>query len=457
MAKTTKKSVFFCKECGYESSKWLGQCPSCKAWDSFTEERVSQVKGHDSYILKKNTKPLKLSQVNIENQERTLTNIGELDRVLGGGIVAGSMILVGGDPGIGKSTLLLQMCRNLSEGGKSVLYVSGEESARQIKMRADRLPAFNNEMLILSETDIEVVVSHINDIKPDVVIIDSIQTMLSTELGQAPGSVAQIREATGVFLKLAKTLPVSIFLVGHVTKEGVVAGPRVLEHMVDTVLYFENESGAAYRFLRAVKNRFGSTNEVGVFEMQGDGLHEVKNASEYMLAGRPEGEAGSVVSCSLEGTRPILVEIQALCARTSFNLPRRTATGTDFNRLNLLLAVIEKRIGIYVGELDVYINIAGGLRITEPAMDLAIIGAIISSCKDKEVDKKTIMFGEVGLVGEIRAVNMAEKRVSEAAKLGFSLCIMPQVNIDSLMLEKSELKDMKLVGISNVKELFRLL
>ncbi len=459
MAKSKGKSVFFCKECGYESSKWMGQCPVCKAWDSFAEEKIvksSSSVGLKSGIIDKNV-PLKLSEVIFENQERTKTNIEELDRVLGGGIVTGSMVLVGGDPGIGKSTLLLQMCRNLVISDKKVLYVSGEESVKQIKMRADRLEPFNNELLLLSETDLEVVVDAITSVKPDVVIIDSIQTMLSSELGQAPGSISQIREATGVLLKLAKTLPVSIFIVGHVTKEGLVAGPRVLEHMVDTVLYFESDNGAAYRFLRAVKNRFGSTNEIGVFEMCGDGLHEVANPSEYMLSGKPDNEAGSVVACSLEGTRPILVEVQALICRTTFNLPRRTAAGTDYNRVNLLMAVIEKRIGIHMGECDAYVNVAGGMRINEPAMDIAIVASILSSYKNSVIDEKTICFGEVGLVGEVRAVNMAEQRVIEAAKLGFKVCILPKVNMDTLNIKKSTIKDLKLIGISNIRELYSLM
>ena len=373
-------------------------------------------------------KPSKLSEVSALEEERVLTGIGELDRVLGGGIVAGSLVLVGGDPGIGKSTLLLQTCQRLVAIGKKVLYVSGEESVKQIKMRADRLGTFEQELLLLSETNLDFVVEIITSLKPDVVIIDSIQTMYREEIGSAPGSVGQIRETTGVLMRLAKELAVSIFVVGHVTKEGVVAGPRVLEHMVDTVLYFEGDGSASYRFLRGVKNRFGSTNEIGVFEMRGSGLVEVVNPSEYMLQGKPENEPGSVVACSMEGTRPILIEVQALVCRTNFNMPRRTAAGTDYNRVNLLMAVIEKRLGLRLGDCDAYINVAGGMRINEPALDLGIVAALLSSYRNQALDSGTICFGEVGLVGEVRAVNMAEQRVLEAAKLGFQRCILPEVN-----------------------------
>ena len=379
--------------------------------------------------------------------------IGELDRVLGGGIVTGSLVLVGGDPGIGKSTLLLQMCKQLAEAGKDVLYVSGEESVKQIKMRADRLGTFQKELFLLSETDLDIVTEVIGRKKPEIVIIDSIQTMYREEIGSAPGSVSQVRETTSTLMRLAKSLPVSIFIVGHVTKEGVVAGPRVLEHMVDTVLYFEGDGGASYRFLRGVKNRFGSTDEIGVFEMRGNGLVEVPNPSEYMLAGKPKQAPGSIVVCSIEGTRPILIEVQALVCQTNFNMPRRTSTGTDYNRVNLLMAVIEKRMGVRMGDCDAYINVAGGMRIHEPALDLGIILALLTSYRNQSLDDETICFGEVGLAGEVRAVNMAEQRVLEAAKLGFKRCILPKVNCRQLALTKEQTRGLELVGIESIHEL----
>ena len=459
MAKS-KKTTFFCKECGYESPKWLGQCPGCHQWDVFIEAPLAASVpgvGKAVAVKSKNHVPSRLSEVRSDEEERIMTGIGELDRVLGGGIVAGSLVLVGGDPGIGKSTLLLQMCRLLSDAGKKVVYVSGEESPRQIKMRAERLGEFKKDLLILCETDLDIVSDAIEAEKPDVVIIDSIQTMYREEVGSAPGSVGQVREATSILMRMAKSLPVSIFIVGHVTKEGIVAGPRVLEHMVDTVLYFEGDGGASYRFLRGVKNRFGSTDEIGVFEMRGDGLREVLNPSEYMLQGKPENEPGSVVACSIEGTRPILVEVQALVCQTNFNLPRRTSAGTDYNRVNLLMAVIEKRLGIRMGDCDAYINVAGGMRINEPALDLGIVAALLSSYKNQALDSRTICFGEVGLVGEIRAVNFAEQRVIEAAKLGFRRCIMPKVNAKTLQIDKSVLNGMEIVGIKSVYELLEVM
>ena len=456
MAKSKKKTVFFCKQCGYESSKWLGQCPGCHEWDSFVEEPVAKaVPGVSGTVsaTKKDAVPTLLSNVTTDDENRISTKISEMDRVLGGGIVVGSLVLVGGDPGIGKSTLLLQMCRNLSDEGKKVLYVSGEESLRQIKMRAERLGTFSRDISILCETDLDIISNSITDMMPDVVIIDSIQTMYREDVGSAPGSVSQVREATSILMRIAKGLHITVFIVGHVTKEGVVAGPRVLEHMVDTVLYFEGDGGASFRFLRGVKNRFGSTNEIGVFEMRADGLREVLNPSEYMLQGKPENEAGSVVACSIEGTRPILVEVQALVCRTNFKMPRRTSAGTDYNRVNLLLAVMEKRIGLHLGDCDAYINVAGGMRINEPALDMGIVLAVLSSYKNIAIDSKTICFGEVGLVGEVRAVNQAEQRVLEAAKLGFDRCIMPKVNCESLSIDSSQLKGMKLVGVKSIYEL----
>lgn len=453
MAKGKQKTTFFCKECGFESPKWLGQCPGCKEWDSFVEEPVVKTAADRSVTVTEHREPSKLSEIVTNDEVRTLTGIGELDRVLGGGIVTGSLVLVGGDPGIGKSTLLLQMCKQLAEAGKDVLYVSGEESVKQIKMRADRLGTFQKELFLLSETDLDIVTEVIGRKKPEIVIIDSIQTMYREEIGSAPGSVSQVRETTSTLMRLAKSLPVSIFIVGHVTKEGVVAGPRVLEHMVDTVLYFEGDGGASYRFLRGVKNRFGSTDEIGVFEMRGNGLVEVPNPSEYMLAGKPKQAPGSIVVCSIEGTRPILIEVQALVCQTNFNMPRRTSTGTDYNRVNLLMAVIEKRMGVRMGDCDAYINVAGGMRIHEPALDLGIILALLTSYRNQSLDDETICFGEVGLAGEVRAVNMAEQRVLEAAKLGFKRCILPKVNCRQLALTKEQTRGLELVGIESIHEL----
>ncbi len=445
------KTVFFCKECGYESAKWLGQCPGCKEWDTFTEEPVLK-KNSKSSSIKNIREPELLANIKTETELRLCSGIEELDRVLGGGIVKGSLVLVGGDPGIGKSTLLLQMCREIVNKAKKVLYISGEESLSQIKMRAERLGVFNGELLLLCETDLDLIEDSIRKYSPDIVVIDSIQTMFKEAVTSAPGSVSQVREATSALMHIAKGLGITVFIIGHVTKEGVVAGPRVLEHMVDTVLYFEGDNFATYRVLRAVKNRFGSTNEIGVFEMQGSGLVEVKNPSEFMLKGRPEGESGSVVAASLEGTRPILVEVQALISRTNFNMPRRTAAGTDYNRVNLLMAVLEKRAGIQLSDCDAYVNVAGGMRITEPALDLAVTTAILSSFRNIAIDSKTVIFGEVGLTGEIRAVNMADHRVAEAAKMGFEVCILPQANKEHL-----KTPGIKLIGVKNIQEVISFL
>ena len=448
-----KNTVFFCQNCGYESAKWMGQCPGCREWNTFVEEQVVTGQGKSSRMktvtgFSEKNKPAKLSEVSIEKEDRISTGIGELDRVLGGGIVAGSLTLVGGDPGIGKSTLLLQVCRNLAGDGREVLYVSGEESLKQIKLRANRIGTFSDHLKLLCETDLESIEETIRRSKPEVVIIDSIQTMFHGEISAAPGSISQVREATGLFLQLAKGLGVSIFIVGHVTKEGTVAGPRVLEHMVDTVLYFEGDRHASYRLLRGVKNRFGSTNEIGVFEMEAEGLREVLNPSEFMLNGRPENASGSVVACSMEGTRPILVEIQALVCHSNFGIPRRQTTGTDFNRVNLLMAVLEKRLGLQMGNCDAYVNIAGGIKIQEPAIDLGIAMAIVSSFKNRAVSSDMIVMGEVGLSGEVRAVRMIPVRVQEAKKLGFATCVIPSVCMDSV----KEISGIKIIGVSHVGE-----
>ena len=396
----------------------------------------------------KRQEPVILKDISLSEDERQTTQIGELDRVLGGGIVPGSLVLVGGDPGIGKSTLLLQVCRNLAEKQVSVLYISGEESLRQIKLRANRIGQFTDKMQLLCETNLEVIREVIERRKPDVVVIDSIQTMFHEDVSSAPGSVSQVRESTNILMQIAKGMGVSIFIVGHVTKEGNVAGPRVLEHMVDTVLYFEGDRHASYRILRAVKNRFGSTNEIGVFEMCNTGLEEVKNPSEYMLNGRPEDASGSVVACSMEGTRPILVEIQALVCQSNFGIPRRTAVGTDFNRVNLLMAVLEKKVGLRLAASDAYVNIAGGMKMTEPAIDLGICLAIVSSAKDIVIPDNVMVFGEVGLSGEIRAVNMAGQRVLEAKKLGFGTVVLPEVCSSSV----GKVEGINLVYVSQIRD-----
>ena len=393
-------------------------------------------------------KPTNLSEVSIEEEERMHTHMAELDRVLGGGIVPGSLTLVGGDPGIGKSTLLLQVCRYMAADDRKVLYISGEESLRQIKIRANRLGEFSDRLLLLCETNLTIVEDTIRSVMPEITIIDSIQTMYHEDISSAPGSVSQVRESTNTLLQLAKGLNVSVFIVGHVTKEGTVAGPRVLEHMVDTVLYFEGDRHASYRILRGVKNRFGSTNEIGVFEMKEEGLIEVQNPSEFMLNGKPEGASGSVVSCSMEGTRPILLEIQALVCHSSFGIPRRQAIGTDFNRVNLLMAVLEKRLGVQMSDCDAYVNLAGGIRIVEPAIDLGIAMAIVSSFKNRAIDDKIIAFGEVGLSGEVRGVSMAQQRVAEAVKLGFTTCVVPEVDRGRI----KPVQGTKVIGVRTVHD-----
>ncbi|MBR4965430.1 MAG: DNA repair protein RadA, partial [Lachnospiraceae bacterium] len=443
-----EKSVFYCTECGYETAKWMGQCPSCRAWNTISEEKVTVSAKTGKRAAREEVVLKTVSDISLTQEEKSSTGLAELDRVLGGGIVPGSLVLVGGDPGIGKSTILLQTCRNLGEAGKSVLYISGEESLKQIKLRADRIGTFKDCVKLLCETNLSVMEEVIRKEKPQVLVIDSIQTMFSEDISSAPGSVSQVREATAVLLQLAKGLEISIFIVGHVTKEGTVAGPRVLEHMVDTVLYFEGDRHATYRVLRGVKNRFGSTNEIGVFEMRECGLVEVSNPSEYMLNGRPVGENGCIVTCSMEGTRPILVEIQALVCRTSFGFPRRQANGMDLNRLNLLMAVLEKRLGMSLGDCDAYVNIAGGMRINEPAVDLGIVLAIVSSFRNRPISEYVLAFGEVGLSGEVRAVGQMTSRVAEAKKLGFRVCVVPASCKGTL----KEHNDMKIIYVANVAE-----
>lgn len=451
MAKA-KKSVFFCQNCGHEESKWLGQCPMCKEWNTFVEEKVTTA-GQSSMKERREAQVVSLSSVSTKEDERVCTDMKELDRVLGGGIVQGSLILVGGDPGIGKSTLLLQVCQRLADMNKKVLYISGEESLKQIKLRANRMGEFKDTLYLLCETNLDIIRNVIERQKPEMVVIDSIQTMYNEEIGSAPGSVSQVRESTNIFMQLAKGLNITIFIVGHVTKEGTVAGPRVLEHMVDTVLYFEGDRHASYRILRGVKNRFGSTNEIGVFEMQKSGLVEVENPSEFMLSGKPENASGSVVACAMEGTRPMLMEIQALVCRSNFGMPRRTAAGLDYNRVNLLMAVLEKRLGLPLSNYDAYVNIAGGIRMSEPAADLGIVMAIASSYKNKAVSEDTIVFGEVGLSGEVRAVTMPEQRVAEAKKLGFKTCIIPEVSLKTV----GKVDGMEIIGVKSVNQAMNLL
>ncbi len=450
MAKS-KSVLFYCQNCGYESSKWMGQCPGCREWNSFVEEPLRASAKGDGIRKRvgiEKPSPVSLSKITMNEDDKLQTHIEEMDRVLGGGIVTGSLTLLGGDPGIGKSTLLLQVCKNLSDDNHKVLYISGEESLKQIKIRANRIGAFKDSLQLLCEMDLDIIADTIRQMGPEVVIIDSIQTMYSEEVSASPGSVSQVRESTSKLLQIAKGLEVSIFIVGHVTKEGAVAGPRILEHMVDTVLYFEGDRHASYRILRGVKNRFGSTNEIGVFEMRQEGLAEVKNPSEFMLNGKPEGACGSVVSCSMEGTRPILLEIQSLVCQSSFGIPRRQATGTDFNRINLLMAVLEKRVGLQMSNCDAYVNIAGGIKIMEPALDLGIVMAIVSSYKNRPIGEKVAVFGEVGLSGEVRAVSMAEQRLQEVKKLGFTTCVLPQSCVD---LTKG-IKGIKISGVKSVHD-----
>lgn len=437
----------------------MGQCPACHEWNTFVEEpsapktSASRGAGRSSRTA---AEPKTLSEIDMKSGERIPTGSSELDRVLGGGIVKGSLILIGGDPGIGKSTLLLQVCRNIAAQNRQVLYVSGEESLQQIKMRAVRIGDFSDSLRLLCETDLDEAEAVIEKTKPELVVIDSIQTMYNESVTSSPGSVSQVRESTGVLLRIAKTLEIPVFIVGHMTKDGNVAGPRVLEHMVDTVLYFEGDRTQAYRILRAAKNRFGSTNEIGVFEMRSEGLAEVENPSAFMLEGRPEDASGSVVACAMEGTRPVMIEIQALVCRTNFGFPRRTTNGIDYNRVNLLMAVLEKRGHISLSDSDAYVNITGGVHMSEPAVDLGILMAIASSQKDQPVSADTVVFGEVGLSGEIRSVAMAEQRVREAQKLGFRKVILPKANMRSLSRSREQF-DVELMPVENIRQAISLI
>ena len=446
------KTVFVCSECGNESPKWLGKCPACNSWNTFYEQKIEKYTDTNKIERKINNKPKPLNSYVGQEANRTSTGYLELDRVLGGGLVKGSLILLGGEPGIGKSTLILQLCEKVQGEGK-VLYVSGEESAEQIKLRADRLDVKNNDLMFLGETDIDVIKDAIADMKPKLVIIDSIQTMYSDEITAAAGSVSQVREITAQIMRMCKAQQITTIIIGHVTKEGNIAGPRALEHMVDTVLYLEGERYNTYRILRAVKNRFGSTNEIGMFEMRQEGMCEVTNPSDILITEREDNPSGSCILASVEGTRPILVEIQALTSQTVFGLPKRTANGFDYNRLAVLIAVLEKKAGLSLGNQDVYLNVAGGMKISEPAADLGIIATVASSYKNVPISQSTVVMGEVGLTGEVRRINLIEKRLKEAEKLGFKTCIIPENN-------KKGLKDdykLDIIGVKNIGEMLRIL
>ena len=446
MAKT--KTFYQCQSCGYASAKWLGKCPDCGTWNSFVEEKAATGVRSSSLQHASKTVPVSLQAIEGISEKRTSTGIGEFDRVLGGGVVAGSVILVGGDPGIGKSTLLLQAFAGLSESTGKLLYVSGEESPQQIKMRADRLSVNAENIILLPETSLEGILVAADKLSPCAMVIDSIQTVYTQELMSAPGSVGQVRECAAKLMLHAKRSHIPVFIVGHVTKEGTIAGPRVLEHIVDTVLYFEGDRGHSYRVLRTMKNRFGATNEIGIFEMSDAGLREVNNPSELFLSERPQHVSGSTVVACIEGTRPLMVEIQALVSQTNFGIPRRTSIGVDFNRVNLLIAVLEKRAGLHLGGVDIFINIVGGLKIMEPAVDLGIIATIASSARERSVEPKTCVFGEIGLSGEVRAVAQADNRLKEAAKIGFRRAVLPAGNAEKIRGKQG----IEIVGVRNCED-----
>lgn len=440
------KTFYQCQACGYSSPKWLGKCPDCGEWNTLVEEKA--ISGTRQTIHTKQSRPQPLSSISGGRERRMPTGIKELDRVLGGGVVEGSVILVGGDPGIGKSTLLIQASSNLSERTGKVLYVSGEESPEQIKLRAERLSINSDNIILLSETNLEDIIDTASEISPASLVIDSIQTTYTEELSSAPGSVGQVRECAAKLMSFAKRSKIPLFLIGHVTKEGTIAGPRVLEHIVDTVLYFEGDKGHAYRILRTVKNRFGSTNEIGIFEMTDSGLLTIENPSELFLSERPGDVSGSTVVASIEGTRPLLIELQALVSPTTFGMPRRTCIGVDFNRVNLLVAVLEKIAGLHLGGMDIFVNVVGGIKIIEPAVDLGIIAAIASSLREIPIEQKTLVFGEIGLSGEVRAVNQAEARIKEASKIGFKRAILPKTNAERI----KDCLGLDVIGIKDVHD-----
>lgn len=443
------KEVYVCSNCGYETPKWNGRCPSCGEWNTFEQQiQTAAVSGKAATISAKNIDtPMKISEIDSESEIRYLTGVKELDRVLGGGIVKGSILLLSGDPGIGKSTMLLQICEYLGKE-HSILYVSGEESIRQLKLRAQRLGVESENLSVISQTDIDTIIHTMMSLKPDIVMIDSIQTMNLASVNSSPGSITQVRECTSALMRAAKSEDIPVFVVGHVNKDGAIAGPKVLEHIVDAVLYFEGDRQLSYRILRAVKNRYGSTNEIGVFEMEDDGLHEVENPSMMMLSGRPINVSGTCVACVMEGSRPIMVEVQALVTKTGFGTPRRMSTGFDYNRMSLILAVLEKRAGYFFGTLDSYINIVGGLKLDEPAADLSIALSLVSSLRDKPIQEDVLAFGEVGLAGEIRNVSHVAQRVKEARRLGFRKCIIPKHSLKTV----TEIEGIEIVGVSNLKQ-----
>lgn len=443
------KEVYVCSNCGYETPKWNGRCPSCGEWNTFEQQiQTAAVSGKAATISAKNIDtPMKISEIDSESEIRYLTGVKELDRVLGGGIVKGSILLLSGDPGIGKSTMLLQICEYLGKE-HSILYVSGEESIRQLKLRAQRLGVESENLSVISQTDIDTIIHTMMSLKPDIVMIDSIQTMNLASVNSSPGSITQVRECTSALMRAAKSEDIPVFVVGHVNKDGAIAGPKVLEHIVDAVLYFEGDRQLSYRILRAVKNRYGSTNEIGVFEMEDDGLHEVENPSMMMLSGRPINVSGTCVACVMEGSRPIMVEVQALVTKTGFGTPRRMSTGFDYNRMSLILAVLEKRAGYFFGTLDSYINIVGGLKLDEPAADLSIALSLVSSLRDKPIQEDVLAFGEVGLAGEIRNVSHVAQRVKEARRLGFRKCIIPKHSLKTV----TDIEGIEIVGVSNLKQ-----
>jgi len=446
------KTTFFCQNCGHQSAKWLGKCPSCSEWNQFVEEEIRDVLPQGSQEAGFNDEPIPIDTIMADEKDRLLTGISEIDRVLGGGIVGGSATLIGGEPGIGKSTLLLQAMQKLAEGGLVALYVSGEESASQIKLRGRRVGASSKNLIVLVEVALENILRHISEIKPGIVVVDSIQTVYSSALSSAPGSVSQIREASGRLILQAKKSGIPLFLIGHVTKEGAIAGPKILEHMVDTVLYFEGDSGHAFRIVRNVKNRYGPTNEIGVFEMRESGLAEVSNPSALFLSERPQGAAGSVVVPSMEGTRPVLVEIQSLVSENSFGIPRRTTIGVDHNRVSLLAAVMEKICGLHLGNQDIFINVAGGVKLDEPAVDLGIISSMMSSFLDRAIDFGTVVCGEVGLTGEVRGVGRMDERIKEASRMGFSRCVMPGRMTSDEILPDTGMARIKIDTIKKLQE-----
>jgi len=448
--KSKIKTVYVCQSCGTQSPRWMGKCPDCGAWNTMVEEQVEKSKDIGSAKRSGGMEPILLNEIQARDEDRFVTKIGELDRVLGGGIVPGSVVLIGGDPGIGKSTLVLQMLRQVSELRGKALYVTGEESPAQIKMRAQRLGVKAEHLYVLAETSLDEIIRAADGLEPQVLVVDSVQTVFTSELPSAPGSVGQVREVSGRLMIHAKKTGMPTFLIGHVTKDGAIAGPRVLEHIVDTVLYFEGDKGHSFRILRAVKNRFGSTNEIGVFEMKESGLAEVANPSEIFLAERPADATGSVVVSSLEGSRPILAELQALVAPSKLTMPRRTCIGVDYNRVSLLLAVLEKRVGMQLMGMDVFVNIVGGLKIDEPAVDLGIIAAVASSFRERPIAAQTVVMGEVGLAGEVRAISQAEARIKDAAKLGFKRCVLPALNVEKM--DKAVKNKMELLGVRSVDE-----